>query len=95
MFEKTDWGQLKAALMYLFTWDGIPCVYYGTEQGFAGGVDPKNREDMFGGNPDLGYAPWATDQDQYKLVQGLIQMRLGRDERPEQCCEPSTLPRVL
>ena len=37
--------------MYLFTWDGIPCVYYGTEQGFAGGVDPKNREDMFGGNP--------------------------------------------
>jgi glycosidase len=75
MFEKTDWGQLKAALMYLFTWDGIPCVYYGTEQGFAGGVDPKNREDMFGGNPDLGYAPWATDHDKYKLVQGLIQMR--------------------
>ena len=75
MFEKTDWGQLKAALMYLFTWDGIPCVYYGTEQGFAGGVDPKNREDMFAGNPTLGYAPWATDHDKYKLVQGLIQMR--------------------
>ncbi|MEP6865603.1 MAG: hypothetical protein ABJE66_33595, partial [Deltaproteobacteria bacterium] len=57
------------------TWDGIPCVYYGTEQGFAGGVDPKNREDMFAGNPTLGYAPWATDHDKYKLVQGLIQMR--------------------
>ena len=75
MFEKTDWGQLKAALMYLFTWDGIPCVYYGTEQGFAGGVDPKNREDMFGGNPDLGYAPWATDHDNYKMVHDLIQLR--------------------
>ena len=75
MFEKTDWGQLKAALMYLFTWDGIPCVYYGTEQGFAGGVDPKNREDMFGGNPDLGYAPWATDHDKYAMVRDLIQLR--------------------
>ena len=57
------------------TWDGIPCVYYGTEQGFAGGVDPKNREDMFRGNRALGYAPFATDHATFKCVQGLIQMR--------------------
>jgi len=25
---------------------GIPCLYYGTEQGFHGGADPFNREDM-------------------------------------------------
>jgi alpha-amylase len=75
MFEKTDPNILRSALMYLFTWDGIPCVYYGTEQGFAGGVDPKNREDMFGGNPALGYAPFATDHETFKLVQALIQMR--------------------
>ena len=75
MFEKSDPNILRSALMYIFTWDGIPCVYYGTEQLFAGGVDPKNREDMFGGNPALGYAPFATDNDTFKLVQGLIDMR--------------------
>ena len=61
-----------SALAYLMTWDGIPCVYYGTEQGFAGGVDPKNREDMFRGNAALELAPFATDHELFKLVQGLI-----------------------
>jgi glycosidase len=75
MFEKDDPAIQRVALMYLMTWDGIPCVYYGTEQGFAGGVDPKNREDMFRGNEVLGFAPFATDHDYFKLVQGLIEMR--------------------
>ncbi len=75
MFDKTDQNILKVALAYLLTWDGIPCVYYGTEQGFAGGVDPKNREDMFGGNDTLKLAPFATDHPLFKYVQGLIQMR--------------------
>ncbi len=35
---------LRAALTYLYTQDGIPCLYYGTEQEFAGGNDPANRE---------------------------------------------------
>jgi glycosidase len=73
--EKTDVGQLYAALTYLYTWDGIPCLYYGTEQQFHGGVDPKNREDMSLGNPDDGFAPWAEDHPTFKLAQGLIQMR--------------------
>jgi glycosidase len=63
--------------MYLMTWDGIPCVYYGTEQGFAGGVDPKNREDMFRGNEDLGIAPFSTDNEHFNLVRDLIAMREG------------------
>jgi alpha-amylase len=75
MFEKTDPNILRVALQYLFTWDGIPCVYYGTEQGFAGGVDPKNREDMFLGNQALGYAPFSTDNPTYDMVKALIQMR--------------------
>jgi alpha-amylase len=75
LFEKPDPAVLRAALMYLMTWDGIPCIYYGTEQLFAGGVDPKNREDMFGGNPTMGYAPFATDHETFQLVQGLIAMR--------------------
>lgn len=75
LFEKSDKKVLEAALYFLLTWDGIPCLYYGTEQEFAGGVDPKNREDMFRGNPAAGFAPWATDHATFKLVQGLIQMR--------------------
>jgi glycosidase len=39
---------LRAALAYLFFMPGIPCVYQGTEQGFHGGPDPLNREDMAG-----------------------------------------------
>ena len=31
----------------MLTQDGIPCVYYGTEQDFHGGNDPENRERMF------------------------------------------------
>jgi alpha-amylase len=75
LFEKSDKKVLEAALYFLLTWDGIPCLYYGTEQELAGGVDPKNREDMFRGNPAAGIAPWATDHATFKLVQGLIQTR--------------------
>jgi glycosidase len=75
LFEKSDASVLRSALMYLFTWDGIPCMYYGTEQLFAGGVDPKNREDMFAGNPAQGFGAFATDHETFQLVQGLIAMR--------------------
>ena len=75
LFDKSDPTVLVPALIYLMTWDGIPCVYYGTEQLFAGGVDPKNREDMWRGNPEAGYAPFATDHETFQLVQGLIAMR--------------------
>ncbi|AUS10426.1 alpha amylase [Laceyella sacchari] len=40
------WPQLKAALGFMFTTRGIPILYQGTEQGFSGGADPYNREDM-------------------------------------------------
>jgi alpha-amylase len=75
LFGKSDPRVLRSALAYLMTWDGIPCVYYGTEQLFAGGVDPKNREDMFLGNPEHGLSPFATDHETFQYVQGLIQMR--------------------
>jgi glycosidase len=75
MFEKDDPNYLRVALMYLYTWDGIPCLYYGTEQLFNGGVDPANREDMFRGNEAMGYPPFDTTNDTFKLVQSLIAMR--------------------
>jgi glycosidase len=39
--------KLHNALALMLTQDGIPCVYYGTEQEFSGGNDPANRERMF------------------------------------------------
>jgi len=47
LYFRNDPAALDNALLYLFTEDGIPCVYYGTEQGFAGGNDPANREDLW------------------------------------------------
>src|SRR5688572_17163083 len=75
LFEKSNVNILHSALYFLLTWDGIPCIYYGTEQELAGGVDPKNREDMFLGNPAKGFPPFATDHATFKLVQGLIALR--------------------
>lgn len=43
--------QAVLAMGYLLTSQGIPCIYYGTEQGFDGGGDHDSyvRECMFGG----------------------------------------------
>ena len=37
----------KSALAFSLTARGIPFFYYGSEQGFAGGQDPYNREAMW------------------------------------------------
>ncbi len=43
-----DESRLSRALTLLFALEGIPIVYYGTEQGFRGGrSDGENREPMF------------------------------------------------
>lgn len=75
LFEDATVEELRVALAFLFTWDGLPCMYYGTEQLFDGGVDPRNREDMWLGNPEQELAPWATDHAHFAYVQALIQMR--------------------
>ncbi len=43
--------QALLAMAYLLTSQGVPCIYYGTEQGFDGGGDSDAyvRECMFGG----------------------------------------------
>jgi glycosidase len=48
--------KLANALFFLFTEQGIPCVYYGDEQGYEGGNDPANREDLWAS----GYAQKPT-----------------------------------
>ena len=38
---------LHNALLFLNTAQGIPCIYYGTEQEYSGGNDPANRERLW------------------------------------------------
>ncbi len=59
------WPQLKAALGFLLTSRGIPIVYQGTEQGFSGGDDPANREDM----------TFDTNNELYKYIAKLNAIR--------------------
>lgn len=70
---------LHNALLLLYTAEGIPCMYYGTEQEFRGGNDPSNREDMWRPLPYLGetVAPPAYDTQgpTFKHTQRLIALR--------------------
>jgi alpha-amylase len=59
---------LHQALAFIFTEDGIPCVYYGTEQQFTGGNDPANRERLW----DSGY---ATNGETFRWIRTLTDLR--------------------
>jgi glycosidase len=65
LHRESSFEVLANALFYLMTWDGIPCVYYGTEQAFNGGNDPFNREDM----------RFETDGPAYGLVREFVAFR--------------------
>ena len=59
---------LHNALTFVFTSQGIPCIYYGTEQEFDGGNDPSNREDM---EP----TEFATDGRTFAVTRKLAEIR--------------------
>ena len=61
---------LHNALTFVFAAQGIPCLYYGTEQDFAGGNDPANREDLWD-------TKFKNDGDTFKLVKKLAKIRKG------------------
>ncbi len=63
-----DVPALRNALTLLFTEDGIPCVYYGTEQEFSGGNDPANREVLWN-------AGFHTDGDTFQHIALLARLR--------------------
>ena len=50
----TYYPHIKLAYLFMAAYPCIPCIYYGTEQGFDGGGDPWNREDMWDGQWDFG-----------------------------------------
>ncbi len=59
---------LRNALTFIFTAQGIPCIYYGTEQELRGGNDPSNREDLW----DTGF---NRDTSTFKHIQKLAKVR--------------------
>lgn len=65
---KNDKTLLKNALAYVILARGIPIVYYGTEQGYAGGNDPANREDLW-------RSSFSTDAELYQAIKRLSAAR--------------------
>jgi alpha-amylase len=61
--------RLKLALAFLYTARGIPCLYYGTEQGFNGATDPYDREDMFAGQ----FKDGSPGVDSFNMTHPLFQ----------------------
>lgn len=59
---------LQMALAYILLEEGIPAIYYGTEQNFSGGNDPRNREPLW----NSGY---STETDTYRWVAQLTRIR--------------------
>ncbi len=84
MFNFPSVEALRVALFYLLTMDGIPCIYYGTEQGYNGGNDPANREDMWREpeNPnyrelygDRPFVPFDREHPMYVHIKALNTLR--------------------
>lgn len=66
--QHNDISSLKNALTYVMLARGIPIVYYGTEQAYAGGGDPANREDLW-------RSSYNTNSDMYKFLAKLGSVR--------------------
>ena len=66
--EDNGIAALHTALVFLHTEDGIPCLYYGTEQQFEGGNDPNNREDLW----DSGF---DTSNPTFQFIASLNRIR--------------------
>jgi glycosidase len=68
LYEQPDEKALRNALTLMLTMDGIPCIYYGTEQNFKGGNDPANREPLWDSEYDM-------KNDTFKHISALTSLR--------------------
>ncbi|MCB9507536.1 MAG: alpha-amylase [Myxococcales bacterium] len=68
LYDQPSRAHLHAALSLLFLEDGMPCIYYGTEQGFAGGNDPGNREPLW-------WSGYDRTHPTYQLISRLSAVR--------------------
>ncbi|KAI0376020.1 glycoside hydrolase family 13 protein [Hypomontagnella monticulosa] len=66
--SKNDLSLLKNALAYVILARGVPIVYYGTEQAYAGGNDPANREDLW-------RSGFNTNSEMYQAISRLSAAR--------------------
>lgn len=78
--EKPSVEALRSALVYLFTWDGVPAIYYGTEQELSGGADPANREDLWSTGYRTDGATFAHIRKLIALRKELVPLRRGTIE---------------
>lgn len=68
--EIPDFDKLSIAVGMLFTFPGVPCVYYGDEAGMKGEADPYNR----------GPYPWGREKTQITAVYSeMISLRKSSD----------------
>ncbi len=72
-----DIPALHNALTLLMTEDGIPCMYYGTEQNFSGGNDPANREVFWNTKFDETGATFQHFATLAKIRKAYIALRRG------------------
>ncbi|MCB9760522.1 MAG: alpha-amylase [Alphaproteobacteria bacterium] len=72
LFDKDSEDALASAIAFLMTQEGVPLLYYGTEQGFAGGNDPANREPLWPSGYD-------TDGDLFVWTAGLTALRAAHE----------------
>ena len=78
---QTPPNQVTLALTLLFTLQGIPCVYYGTEQGLSGAVHPDGTADLNSNESTRealwGKTPTAFDSShpKYVTIQTLAKLR--------------------
>ncbi|MGU3846679.1 alpha-amylase family glycosyl hydrolase, partial [Vibrio diabolicus] len=79
-----DKRKMNIALALLMTYVGTPCIYYGSEVGLEGGLDPDNRR-CFPWNEIENsawlsiYKQWISIRKQYKSLQSGSIQRLHCD----------------
>ena len=77
----TPVDQVTLALALLFSLQGIPCVYYGTEQGLSGTVKPDGTPDLSANESTRealwGKTPTAFDKShpKYQVIKALAALR--------------------
>jgi len=65
---QSDTWKYRNALVFTLFSTGIPIIYYGTEQEFSGGNDPKNREPLW-------WSEYKTDSELYQFLKVTIKAR--------------------
>lgn len=68
LHDQPDLTLYKNALTFSLLSQGVPIVYYGTEQGFNGGADPNNREPLW----PTGF---PTNTEMYTFLKTVIGVR--------------------